>query len=78
MNVPVGRTPSEPTPIPVRVHRLSESDRCDRCPARAYVRVELGGTELLWCAHHYAGARVRLEELGAKVTGDDRALLDPP
>ena len=32
---------------------LTASDRCDRCGAQAYIRVELpGGSELLFCAHH--------------------------
>ncbi|GAA2028429.1 hypothetical protein GCM10009839_29460 [Catenulispora yoronensis] len=31
---------------------LKASDRCDRCGAAAYVRVVLGGGELLFCAHH--------------------------
>ncbi len=32
---------------------LTASDRCDRCGARAYLRVVLpGGGELLFCAHH--------------------------
>ena len=32
---------------------LTAADRCDRCGARAYVRVVLpGGGELLFCAHH--------------------------
>ncbi|MFN8080291.1 MAG: hypothetical protein U0Q19_12070 [Kineosporiaceae bacterium] len=32
---------------------LSAADRCDRCGARAYIRVVLpGGGELLFCAHH--------------------------
>jgi len=32
---------------------LTALDRCDRCGARAYVRVLLsGGLELLFCAHH--------------------------
>lgn len=32
---------------------LSAMDRCDRCGARAYVRVLLAnGLELLFCAHH--------------------------
>jgi hypothetical protein len=39
---------------------LTASDRCDRCGARAYLRVLLpGGGELLFCAHHgraHAGA----------------------
>lgn len=32
---------------------LTAADRCDRCGARAYVRVRLaGGGELLFCSHH--------------------------
>ena len=32
---------------------LTAMDRCDRCGARAYVRVLLpSGLELLFCAHH--------------------------
>ena len=32
---------------------LTAADRCDRCGAQAYLRVELtGGGELLFCAHH--------------------------
>ncbi len=35
-----------------RTH-LSAADRCDRCGARAYIKVTLpGGGELLFCAHH--------------------------
>lgn len=32
--------------------RLSASDRCDQCGAQAYIRVSLGESELLFCAHH--------------------------
>ncbi|MCW2762077.1 MAG: hypothetical protein JWR85_2278 [Marmoricola sp.] len=39
-------------PEPERVP-LTAVDRCDRCGAQAYLRVELlGGGELLFCAHH--------------------------
>jgi hypothetical protein len=32
---------------------LTTLDRCDRCGAQAYLRIELvGGSELLFCAHH--------------------------
>ena len=35
-------------PVPI-----TAADRCDRCGARAYIRVTLpGGGELLFCAHH--------------------------
>jgi len=43
-----------------RSRRLTAVDRCDRCGARAYVRVLLPNLlELLFCAHHnrqYASA----------------------
>lgn len=31
---------------------LTAVDRCDRCGAQAYMRVELVAGELLFCAHH--------------------------
>jgi hypothetical protein len=32
---------------------LTALDRCDRCGAQAYLRVEISeGLELLFCAHH--------------------------
>ncbi|WP_245679157.1 DUF7455 domain-containing protein [Actinomadura hibisca] len=36
--------PSEPLKI---------ADRCDRCGAQAFVRVEFDGLDLLFCGHHY-------------------------
>ena len=32
--------------------RLTASDRCDSCGAQAYIRVAIGSSELLFCAHH--------------------------
>jgi len=44
--------------------RLTAVDRCDRCGARAYVRVVLpNALELLFCAHHnrqYASALTKI------------------
>lgn len=31
---------------------LTNADRCDRCGARAYVRVTVAGSPLHFCAHH--------------------------
>ena len=33
---------------------LTPTDRCDRCGAQAFVRVELATGDLLFCGHHYA------------------------
>ncbi|MDO8145190.1 MULTISPECIES: hypothetical protein [Isoptericola] len=32
--------------------QMTAADRCDRCGAQAYVRVELPAGELLFCGHH--------------------------
>ncbi|MEY3407935.1 MAG: hypothetical protein RL038_996 [Actinomycetota bacterium] len=32
---------------------LTAADRCDRCGAQAYVKVEMAFGELLFCGHHY-------------------------
>lgn len=32
--------------------QLTALDRCDSCGAQAYVRATMGGSELLFCAHH--------------------------
>ncbi|MBP2435479.1 DUF7455 domain-containing protein [Microbacterium amylolyticum] len=33
-------------------HRLSALDRCDACGAQAYIEAVVGGSALLYCAHH--------------------------
>jgi hypothetical protein len=47
-----------------RAEALTAVDRCDRCGARAYVRVLLpNALELLFCAHHnrqYASALTKV------------------
>ena len=46
-------------------HVLTAADRCDACGAQAYVRVEVNGSELLFCAHH---AKKHQEKLAAIAT----------
>lgn len=55
---------------------LSAADRCDRCGAQAYLRVELSsGGELLFCAHH---GRAHAEKLRTVATAihDESGRLD--
>jgi hypothetical protein len=33
-------------------YELTALDRCDSCGAQAYIRVMIGESELLFCAHH--------------------------
>lgn len=51
---------------------ITAHDRCDGCGHAAAVAVMLGDSELLFCAHHYNAAEVKLAALGAVLTGDRR------
>ncbi|MFD1858749.1 DUF7455 domain-containing protein [Aeromicrobium camelliae] len=47
---------------------LTAGDRCDRCGAQAYVRVELtAGAELLFCAHHARQHEDKLREVAINI-----------
>jgi hypothetical protein len=55
---------------------LNAADRCDRCGAQAYVRVELGdGLELLFCAHHGRLHEDKLRDVAVSIH-DESARLD--
>lgn len=54
---------------------LNATDRCDGCGARAYVRVTVNGTDLLFCAHHARKYRDRLFE-AATSWHDETSLLE--
>ena len=59
-----GRRPESEKAGEALAGTLTMTDRCDRCGARAYVRVLLpSGLELLFCAHHnrqYASALTKI------------------
>lgn len=58
---------------------LSAADRCDRCGAQAYLRVELqSGGELLFCAHHAREHADRLREIAANVQDETHKLAHTP
>jgi hypothetical protein len=58
---------------------LSVTDRCDRCGARAYVRVTLpGGGELLFCAHHGRAHEGALRAAEARIVDETHALDQTP
>jgi hypothetical protein len=57
---------------------LSAADRCDRCGAQAYLRVELQtGGELHFCAHHAREHGDKLKEIAASVHDETHKLADP-
>ena len=59
---------------------LTASDRCDRCGAQAYLRVELhSGGELLFCAHHARQHGEKLREIAASYIDEtDKLAATPP
>ena len=57
---------------------LTAGDRCDRCGAQAYLRVELQtGGELLFCAHHAREHGEKLREIAAAVHDETHKLGTP-
>ena len=58
---------------------LTAADRCDRCGARAYIRVVLpGGGELLFCAHHGRAHHDALRAQDADIQDQSDALASTP
>ena len=58
---------------------LTAADRCDRCGAQAYVRVELpGGSELLFCAHHGRQHGDRLRQVALAIHDETGRLEQTP
>ncbi len=58
---------------------LTAEDRCDRCGAQAYLRVELqSGGELLFCAHHAREHGDKLKEIAAIVIDETHKLTETP
>lgn len=58
---------------------LTAEDRCDRCGAQAYLRVELAtGGELLFCAHHAREHGDKLKEIAVNVQDETHKLGRTP
>jgi hypothetical protein len=56
---------------------LLATDRCDRCSAQAYVRVTLaGGSDLLFCAHHFREHEARLRPLALHIHDETERLAE--
>lgn len=56
---------------------LSAADRCDRCSARAQVRVVLpGGGDLVFCAHHARAYDSKLREVAVEILDDTAERLN--
>ncbi len=58
---------------------LTAADRCDRCGAQAYLRVQLaGGGELMFCAHHAREHGERLREVAITIHDETQRLDKAP
>jgi hypothetical protein len=58
---------------------LTAEDRCDRCGAQAYLRVELAsGGELLFCAHHAREHGDKLKQIAIAVHDETHRLANTP
>lgn len=58
---------------------LSATDRCDRCGAQAYVRVELpGGSSLQFCGHHWGAHEAALSPQATQVINELHKLVENP
>jgi hypothetical protein len=58
---------------------LTAADRCDRCGAQAYLRVELSsGGELLFCAHHAREHGDKLRTIAVTVHDETEKLAATP
>jgi hypothetical protein len=58
---------------------LTAEDRCDRCGAQAYIRVELNsGGELLFCAHHGREHADRLRTVALHIHDETDRLVETP
>lgn len=57
--------------------KFTALDRCDRCGAQAYVRVELAtGGELMFCAHHAREHADKLHQVASTIH-DESGTLRP-
>lgn len=57
--------------------KFTALDRCDRCGAQAYVRVELAsGGELMFCAHHAREHSEKLHQVASTIH-DESGTLRP-
>ena len=58
-------------------YELTALDRCDSCGAQAYIRVELGSGELLFCAHHGKKYQEKLASVARSWHDESSRLLEP-
>ena len=58
-------------------HSLTGLDRCDYCGAQAYVKATLATGELLFCAHHAAEFKEKVQPIALDWHDESSRLLEP-
>ena len=77
--IPMNQREATVTTAVVPSAALTANDRCDRCGAQAYLRVELAeGAELLFCAHHAREHGDKLREVAVIVHDETDKLAGAP
>lgn len=67
------------TAVAPAARALTAEDRCDRCGAQAYLRVELhAGGELLFCAHHAREHGDKLRQVAVNLVDETHKLTNTP
>ena len=64
------------TPAPASSAPLTALDRCDQCGAQAYIRVGVGSSELLFCAHHGHKYQERLTGIASSWHDESAKLIE--
>lgn len=77
MDVPTDEREADVTTAVAPSAALTAEDRCDRCGAQAYLRVELAsGGELLFCAHHAREHGEKIKEIAISVHDETSKLSE--
>jgi len=70
-------TTAETTAVSEReLPQLTANDRCDQCGAQAYIRVTIGDSELLFCAHHGRRNQEKLQLVATSWHDESDRLLE--
>lgn len=69
-------TMTETTLAPEAPAQLTAQDRCDQCGAQAYIRVGVGSSELLFCAHHGHKYQEKLTSIASSWHDESSKLLE--
>jgi hypothetical protein len=78
-DAPRERKEAEVTTAVAPSPQFTALDRCDRCGAQAYVRVELTrGGELLFCAHHAREHAEKLQLVASSIQDETGRLANVP